>query len=110
MYAYVDNVIWATELPSQVLRCDPTRVFPAVSDNYNLQPLLATQLPPSFDWPAGVSSSIVDGQRWDSWGRLTQALFSTRPHLATIGASGPRMSSNVIGNNCSLHHLRGVQK
>ena len=63
----------------------PDSCVPAVSANYNLQPLLATHLPPSFDWPAGVASSIVDGQRWDTWGRLTQALFSTRPHLATIG-------------------------
>lgn len=54
-----------------------------------MQPKLALDLPAGvgvLSGYLGVKASVSDGQRWDTWGRLTQALFSTVPHLATIGA------------------------
>lgn len=58
-----------------------------------MQPKSALQLPfgvgTSSAGALGVKATSSDGQRWDSWGRLTQALFSTVPHLVTPGACSP---------------------
>ena len=56
---------------------------------YNVQPKEALLLPSGVGSPGGklgAKGSVTDGQRWDTWGRLTQSLFSTVPHMATIGA------------------------
>ena len=54
-----------------------------------MQPKSALQLPAGvgvLSGYLGVKGSSTDGQRWDTWGRLTQPLFSTVPHLTTPGA------------------------
>ena len=67
------------------------KVCRAGSNYYNVQPKAALLLAPGVgvgvsNGLLGTKSSLTDGQRWDGWGRLTQSLFSTVPHLATIGA------------------------
>ena len=73
----------ATVFHSRTVSCS------AEKDLYNVQPKAALSLPSGVGVSGGklgAKGSVTDGQRWDSWGRLTQSLFSTVPHMATIGA------------------------
>ena len=77
-----------------------------------MQPKAALLLPSgvgSSGGKLGAKSSVTDGQRWDGWGRLTQSLFSTVPHMATIGAcTCPTLASRtyvMYGCRNMMNHL-----